>query len=97
MSNKIDLYDQPLISIKKKGDCHAITIAGKLFSSGGSHTFVIRKEELVGIHMHHESITFYFKTFPSIIAKLNGDKKVLENIGEFMKTHLINDIDDIDL
>ena len=97
MSNKIDLSDQPLISIKKKGDCHVITIAGGRFSSEGNHTFVIRKEELVGIHMHSASISFYFKTFPSIIAKVNGDEKVLENILEFMKTHLINDTSEVDL
>lgn len=95
MPNQIDLYSQELLKITEKGDSHTIIIAGRY--SEGSHTFIIKKEELVGIYMEGEAVRFYFKTFPSILAKLSHNKKVLENFSMFMKKVFINDTEEVDL
>jgi hypothetical protein len=95
MPNQIDLYSQEILKITEKGDSHTIVIAGRY--SEGSHTFIIKKEELVAIYMEGEAVRFYFKTFPSILAKLSNNKKVMENLSEFIKKVLINDTKEIDL
>uniref|UniRef100_A0A6C0ANU0 Uncharacterized protein n=1 Tax=viral metagenome TaxID=1070528 RepID=A0A6C0ANU0_9ZZZZ len=99
MSKQIDLYSQELINITVKGDCHIIQVAGKSpWDTGDKHIIIIRKEELSGIHMQGETVTFHFKTFPAILAKITGsNKKALDNLTEFMKKHLVNDTEEIDI
>ena len=92
---EINLYDQELLSIIEKGDCYEIIVAGE-YSSDGNYISFIRKEELVGIYLHKESIVLYFKTFPSMRAKISRDKKIMEGIHKFMKK-FINNTQEIDL
>lgn len=90
MSNPINPYRNDLQKLTTKGDCHIIQLDG--------HTIIVKKEELVGIHMGGEVVTFYFKSFPAIITKVSdSNKKVIDNLGKFMKKHLVNDTEDIDL
>ena len=61
MSNPINPYRNDLQKLTTKGDCHIIQLDG--------HTIIVKKEELVGIHMGGEVVTFYFKSFPAIILR----------------------------
>jgi hypothetical protein len=99
MPNQIDLYSQDLQKITAKGDCYIIQVAGKSpFNTNDGHMMVIKKEELIGIYMQGEVVTFQFKSFPAILAKVStANKKVVDHLGEFMKKHLINDTEEVDL
>ena len=99
MSNPINPYRNDLQKLTTKGDCHIIQVAGKSpFNTADGHMIAVKKEELIGIHMQGEVVTFYFKSFPAILAKVSSsNKKVIDNLGEFMKKHLVNDTEDFDL
>lgn len=88
MPNPINPYRNDLQKLTTKGDCHIIQL--------DEHMIIVKKEELVGIHTGGEVVTFYFKSFPAIITKVSA-KKVIDKLGEFMKKHLVNDTEDIDL
>lgn len=97
MPNQIDLYSQDLQKITAKGDCYIIQVASKSpLNAYDEHMMAIKKEELIGIHMKGEGVTFYFKSFPSILAKIaTGNKKIIDHLGEFMKKYLINDTEEV--